>query len=96
MYFDLSLAEWTVIEKNNPRDYASVKREVLFCWRKKKGAGATLANLVSVLASPEKFDVCLIEEIIEHFNIKRKFIRVYRSTGVHYSSVLVCSATGGG
>ena len=71
-YFDLSEPEWIVIQKNNPRDYANVKRDVLFSWRKKKGSEATLSNLVHVLVTPENIDVPLIEEIIEHFNVKRK------------------------
>lgn len=72
MYFDLTKAEWTVIQKNNPYDYASVKRDMLLCWRKKHGPGATLPNLVSALAAPENIDRTSIEEIIEHFDIKCK------------------------
>jgi len=71
-YFDLTLAEWTVIQRNNPRDYAGVKRDMLLKWRKKKGSEATLANLVTVLASPSDENAELIEEIIGHFNFKRK------------------------
>ena len=85
-YFDLTAPEWTVINKNNPRDYASIKRDVLLCWRKKKGAGATLANLVSVLATPENVDVNVIEEIMQHF--KRKFI------GIIICIDVVCSIMG--
>ena len=47
---------------------------MLLCWRKKKGAEATLANLVSVLASPEDVDFLMIEKTIEHF--KCKFIGI--------------------
>ena len=72
-YFDLTLAEWTVIQKNNPRDYEGVKRDTLLKWRKKKGSETTLANLVTVLASPDTENAQLIEEIIAHFNVKRKF-----------------------
>lgn len=74
MHFDLTAPEWTVINKNNPGDYASVKRQMLLCWRKKKGAEATLPKLVSVLATPENVDVSMIEKIINHFNVKCKFI----------------------
>ena len=72
-YFDLTLAEWTVIQRNNPRDYEGVKRDTLLKWRKKKGSETTLANLVTVLASPDTENAQLIEEIIAHFNVKRKF-----------------------
>lgn len=75
-YFGLSLAEWTVIQKNNPRDYASIKRDMLLSWRRKQGCNATLANLVSVLAEPEKYDVILIEEIIQHFKLKCKSVGI--------------------
>ena len=50
----------------------SVKRDTLLKWRKKKGSEATLANLVTVLASPSEKNSKLIEEIIGHFNFKRK------------------------
>lgn len=72
IYFDLSEAEWTVIKKNNPDDYASKKRALLFAWRKKKGTEATLANLVSALAEPENIDTTLIERIIQHCGAKCK------------------------
>ena len=68
----MTQAEFTVIEKNNPRDYASVKREVLLSWQKKQGAKASLPNLVSVLAEPENYNCALIEEIIQHFRVKCK------------------------
>ena len=76
IYFDLTQPEYTVIQRNHPTDYESVKREVLLSWRRKKGAEATLPNLVSVLAASEKY-VDLIEEIIEHFNVMRKLIANY-------------------
>ena len=83
-HFGLSLAEWTVIEKNNPRDYANVKRDTLLCWRRKQGYNATLANLVSVLAEPENYDAKLIEEIIQHFNRKCKCVDIL------YKGVWLC------
>jgi len=72
MYFDLSLPEWTVIQKNNPRDYAGVKRDMFLCWRRKKGSEATLANLVTALSAPKTVDIKLIEEIIQYLKSKCK------------------------
>ena len=77
MYFGLTLPEFTVIQRNNPHDYAGVKRNVLLSWRKKQGANATLPNLVSVLSEPDNVDVFLIQSIIQHFNITCKCVYMY-------------------
>ena len=77
MYFGLTLPEFTVIQRNNPLDYAGVKRSVLLNWRKKQGANATLANLVSALSEPDTVDVSLIQSIIQHFNITRKCVYMH-------------------
>ena len=77
MYFGLTQPEWTVILKNNPNDYASVKRNVLLSWRKKQGANATLAGLVSALSEPDNVDVTLIQSIIQHFNVKCKCMCIH-------------------
>ena len=77
MYFGLTLPEFTVIQRNNPHDYAGVKRNVLLSWWKKQGANATLANLVSALSEPDNIDVPLIQSIIQHFNIARKCVYMH-------------------
>ena len=76
VYFGLTLPEWTVIMRNNPHDYASVKRNVLLSWQKKQGANATLANLVSALSEPDDVDVHLIQRIIQRFNVNCKCVCV--------------------
>lgn len=71
-HFQLTQAEWKVIEKNNYRDYDGVKRDMLLRWRRKTGSRATLHSLVSALMAPETVDINLIEEITQHFVDKSK------------------------
>ena len=88
MYFGLTLPEFTAVRRNNPYDYAGVKRNVLLSWWKKQGANATLANLVSALSEPDNVDVPLIQSIIQHFNITRKCVYVCTYNSSHSNKMI--------
>ena len=70
MNFELTKVEWADAQKKYPPGYTRVTHYTLLKWHMKKGSEATLANLVSVLASSGNEDAELIQEIIDHFKCK--------------------------